>query len=131
MIISRDTKYSQLISDTMTSLGHATNAQLLSELQKVFPTLSATTVHRTTSRLVSRGFLAEAPPDLRGAMRFDSNLTSHDHFLCQSCGGIRDLDVASKITPLISGALGGCKITGRLVIHGSCETCIIKQKEKV
>jgi hypothetical protein len=49
--------------------------------------------------------------------------------LCQSCGGIRDIDVADDVIPTISKALGGCRITGRLVINGSCELCLIKNKE--
>lgn len=121
---SRDTKYSKEIISVMARLNHATNLEILRELQKTYPELSATTVHRSTSRLAERAKLNEAPPDNHGSMRFDANLKVHDHFVCTHCGGIRDIEVAEDLIPTISKALGGCKITGNLLIHGSCETCI-------
>jgi len=126
---TRDTKYTREITKMVHRFGHATNADLLQELQKLFPDVSATTVHRSTSRLADRGLIGVAPPDSNGSMRYDANLRSHDHFMCDSCGGIRDIVVAEKLIPTISKALGGCKITGRLLIQGSCESCINKQKE--
>jgi Fur family transcriptional regulator, peroxide stress response regulator len=125
----RDTKYTHEIIKMIDSLGHVTNAKLLSELQKIYPDVSATTVHRSTSRLAERGLIAVAPPDNQGSMRYDANTNAHDHFVCNHCGGIRDLEVAETLIPTISKALGGCRITGRLLIQGSCETCINKQKE--
>ena len=128
-ILPRDTKYTREITSTINRLGHATNADLLHELQKLYPDVSATTVHRSTSRLAERGLLGVAPPDNQGSMRYDINLEAHDHFVCTHCGGIRDLVVAEGLIPTISEALGGCKITGRLLIQGSCEKCITNLKE--
>jgi Fur family transcriptional regulator, peroxide stress response regulator len=125
----RDTKYTREIIKMINSLGHLTNAKILSELQKIYPDVSATTVHRSTSRLAERGLITVAPPDNQGSMRYDANTNAHDHFVCNHCGGIRDLEVAETLIPTISKALGGCRITGRLLIQGSCETCINKQKE--
>jgi Fur family transcriptional regulator, peroxide stress response regulator len=129
-ILPRDTKYTREITNTIKRLGHATNAELLHELQKLFPDVSATTVHRSTVRLADRGSLGIAPPDTQGSMRYDANIESHDHFVCTHCGGIRDIEVADELIPAISEALGGCKITGRLLIQGSCETCVTKLEEK-
>jgi Fe2+ or Zn2+ uptake regulation protein len=130
VILPRETKYSRIIVTSIKKLGHATNADLLIELQKLFPDLSATTIHRSTARLAERGLLGIAPPDNQGSMRYDGNLKKHDHFVCTHCGGIRDIDVAEELIPPISKALGGCKITGRLLIQGSCESCVTKLKEK-
>jgi Fe2+ or Zn2+ uptake regulation protein len=126
-MLARTTHYVEEVLEHMQHFGHATNAQLLARMQKRTPTLSATTVHRITVRLHERGTLAEAPADAQGAMRYDANLTPHDHFICTDCGGIRDLDVATSLIPQISEALGGCTIKGRLVIYGNCESCTIKE----
>jgi Fur family peroxide stress response transcriptional regulator len=127
-VISRDTKYSREIVAIINRLHHATNADILHEIQKVYPDVSATTVHRSTARLADRGLLNTAPPDNQGSMRYDANLNNHDHFVCIHCGGVRDIDVAEALIPAISEALGGCKITGRLLIQGSCEKCITKNR---
>jgi Fe2+ or Zn2+ uptake regulation protein len=125
---TRNTKYTKELQLIIERLGHATNSELQKELMKIFPDVSATTIHRITARMLERGELIEAPADSQGSMRFDSTLSPHDHFICQGCEGIRNLDIARDFLPKISKELGGCKITGRLVIHGSCEKCLKKNK---
>ncbi len=128
MEITRSTKYTKEIEEIISIFGHATNMQILTKLRINYPEVTATTVHRVTARLAEHGVIQEAPHDKNGAIRYDSNTIPHDHFLCQSCGGIRDIDIAKKVKPLISSALGGCRITGRLVIYGSCETCLLHKR---
>ncbi len=123
-VSSRNTKYSKAVQDAVYTKGHATNAELLLALAVDFPDVSSTTIHRSTARLQERGLLALAPPANDGSMRYDANTVPHDHFICNNCGGLRNIDIADSVVPLISEALGGCKITGRLVIHGSCEKCL-------
>lgn len=128
MQLTRTTKYTEQILRILNKEGHATNAEILEELRLIYSDVTATTVHRVTSRLADRQQIAEAPQDKHGSLRYDKNTDLHDHFLCQSCGGIRDIDVAEDVIPKISEALGGCRITGRLVIYGSCEACLINLK---
>lgn len=126
---TRTTPQIKAVTEALQKLGHATNAQVLHLLKQEYPTLSPTTVHRITARLLERGALASAPADEQGAMRYDYNTNPHDHFICTNCGGMRDLDVSEALIPKISEALGGCSITGRLVIRGSCDVCMHKSKE--
>ena len=126
---TRQTKYSKAVTDFLEKEGHGTNLQILEFLHKKYPELSATTVHRVTARLYEQNKLASAPPAVDGSMRYDYNTQPHDHFVCTKCGGIRDIDVADTITPLVSKALGGCKITGNLLINGSCETCMLNSNK--
>jgi Fe2+ or Zn2+ uptake regulation protein len=127
---TRMTPQIKSVQEAIARLGHATNAQLLEEVQRNQPSISATTVHRITARLQKRGYLTSAPVDINGAMRYDHNVSEHDHFICDICGGIRDIDVATSLIPTISKALGGCKISGRLVIRGSCENCNKRAERK-
>jgi Fur family transcriptional regulator, peroxide stress response regulator len=123
-LVSRNTKYSMAVQEAILSVGHLTNAELIKILKSRFPGVSATTIHRSTARLQERGVITFAPTDKDGSMRYDANTTPHDHFICTNCGGLRDIDIADDVIPLVSKALGGCKITGRLVINGSCESCL-------
>lgn len=128
---TRTTKYSTEILEIVEYLRHATNAEIIDKLRLHYPTVSATTVHRVTVRLQSQGLFASAPPDRNGSMRYDANTTPHDHFICGICGGIRDLNVAESFIPKISNELGGCSISGRLVIYGECDKCRINPKKVV
>ena len=122
-VTQRQTKYCQAIETMLVSLGHATNAALLAELQKSVPSLSATTVHRATARLAARGTIALAPPAPDGSMRYDTNTRPHDHFLCTNCGLLRDTDVKDKVTLILESSMEDCHISGRLTISGTCKQC--------
>ncbi len=124
---TRSTKYSKAIIPALAAVGHATNAELLAELRQQFPEVSATTVHRATARLAEHGEIAIAPSSADGAMRYDTNVAPHDHFVCHACSNIRDLNVAPELIPRIEAELGGCKISGRLLVSGICGHCLAHQ----
>lgn len=119
----RQTKYCQAIEALLAMKGHATNSMLLIELQKTYPYLSATTVHRATARLATRGSIAVAPPSRDGSIRYDTNVIPHDHFVCISCGILRDTDVKEKVIPILESSMDDCRISGRLTISGLCKHC--------
>lgn len=119
----RQTKYCEAIEHVLQIKGHATNAELWTSLQGIFPNVSATTIHRATARLAERGKIGIAPAASDRSMRYDTNATPHDHFICTSCDLIRDTDVKDQIVPLLESAIDGCSISGRLSITGICKQC--------
>jgi Fe2+ or Zn2+ uptake regulation protein len=123
---TRQTKYCVQIEEIIKRLGHASNAQILIELNKIYPGVSTTTVHRATARLAARGELGVGPVDLGGAMRYDANVTPHDHFLCVRCGLLRDADIARHVAPLLEDTIEGCRVSGRITISGTCKACNTK-----
>lgn len=125
---ARNTKYCIAIQAALETHGHATNAQLLAILRQQFPEVSATTIHRATARLAGRGSIATAPPAPDGSMRYDTNTLPHDHFICQECDCIRDLDIAGQLAPQIERSLEGCMIDGRLTVTGICKHCNVKEE---
>lgn len=122
--LDRTTKYVTAVRDHMRVVGHATNTDLLEALRDEFPDVSATTVHRITSRLLERRELQLAPPSSENAMQFDVNLAPHDHFMCTHCGLLRDATLSEKLRPLVEQSIGdGCTISGSLTISGICKSC--------
>ncbi len=119
----RQTKYCRDIEALLRSRGHATNAEILLTLRIAYPDLSATTVHRATARLATRGVITLAPPTLDGSMRYDANTLPHDHFVCTTCGVLRDANIKDKVAPIIESSIEGCHISGRLTISGVCKHC--------
>lgn len=109
-------------------MGHVTNAELLNHLQRDYPELSATTVHRATARLASRGEIGLAPSTHRGAVRYDAQIKPHDHFSCNACDRLCDTDIKDKIQPIIKEAVVDCAVSGNIVLTGLCNSCNSKQK---
>lgn len=128
-VAERQTKYCREIEAVLRKRGHATNAELLHALQAKYETLSATTVHRATARLASRGQIGIAPPAPDGSIRYDARTTPHDHFLCNSCGVLRDADIMQRVIPIIEEAIADCNVSGRLTVTGICKTCARHNKE--
>ena len=127
-ITPRQTQNCKDIEQALKHMGHASNTELLQVLRKANPSLSATTVHRATSRLALRGVIAIAPPHVDGSMRYDANTQPHDHFMCNSCGILRDTDIKDQVIPIVESSMTDCVISGRLTISGECKKCINKEK---
>jgi len=125
-VTKRQTKYCQSIERILSDMGHATNAELLIALRKSYPNLSATTVHRATTRLSLRETIAVAPPAPDGSMRYDANTLPHDHFECSICGTLRDTNIKDKIIPILESSIDGCGVSGQLLIKGICKKCMKK-----
>lgn len=104
-------------------LGHANNLQILVKVRQNFPTLTPTTVHRITSRLIENGLLA-AGPQINGARLIDANTTVHDHFLCSDCDGIKDFNINSSVREAIKTELQIKKLPRSLTIYGDCDACL-------
>ena len=120
----RTTKYVTAVRKYIEHARHASNAELLDSLHKVFPDLSATTVHRITTRMLERGELQLAPSGQGNVMRFDANVAPHDHFMCERCGLLRDADLGVMVRPFIEKAIGDdCSISGNLTVTGICKQC--------
>ena len=106
----RQTKNCKDIEQALKGMGHATNTEILKALRKDNPNLSATTVHRATARLASRGAIALAPSYVDGSMRYDANTQPHDHFMCNSCGILRDTDIKDQVIPILESSMKDCII---------------------
>jgi Fur family peroxide stress response transcriptional regulator len=129
MATSRSTKYTTAVTGFIQKVSHATNAQILAHLQLTYPELSATTVHRITARMIEHDQLALAPTTRNNAMRFDANLAAHDHFQCLTCSNVHDITIPEPILESIKQLTAGCKLTGRLTIQGTCQTCLTLTEE--
>jgi len=123
----RATKYTTAVATFITDNKHATNITILTHLQNTYPELSATTIHRITSRMVERRELVIAPSTLNNASRFDANLQPHDHFQCTNCDGLRDIELPDSVVNSLETILGDCQLTGRLTIQGKCAECCKKE----
>lgn len=130
-ITSRQTKYAKAVLGALQKLSHATNLELLREVQRSYPEVSATTIHRVTVRLKQREVIGCAPKSASGAERYDSNPEPHHHFMCLKCSRICDVietEKASFVLKQLKELTKECAFAGSLTMQGTCIRCVKKVK---
>ncbi|MBN7773593.1 Fur family transcriptional regulator [Clostridium aminobutyricum] len=102
---------------------HPTVDQIYSDLSKVIPTLSKTTIYNTLHILLEAGLVrAIAVED--NETRYDINTEPHGHFKCVHCGAIFDFHIDLDL--LTTEELNGFKIVDRDVyFKGVCSKCLV------
>ena len=106
---------------------HPTAQDLFERLQPDFPSMSFATVYNTLDALTSAGLARTLR--LGGAARFDPNVDPHHHAVCDACGAIVDLPVASidattaERSQLRARADGFAVRTVEHVYRGLCAAC--------
>jgi Fur family peroxide stress response transcriptional regulator len=113
---------------------HLTADEVYQKAKKDYPMLSATTVYRNLEQLVKLGLLSHL--ELSGkALRYDANLEEHHHFICSSCGSVRDiyLKKVNYELDMEKSSLSKARINNpELHLHGVCQDCLegLSQKAK-
>ena len=69
---------------------HPTIDEIYHALSPSMPTLSKTTVYNTLDLFVERGAVRSLAIDEKNA-RYDVDISAHAHFMCRSCGAVRDI----------------------------------------
>lgn len=103
---------------------HPTAEWLYEEVRQEIPRISLGTVYRNLRLLKQDGEIFEL--DFAGAQsRFDGNIQNHDHFVCEQCGGIFDVEgPGDKAMDDGVAQKTGFKVTHHcLEFRGLCKDC--------
>lgn len=128
---SRQTKYAIAVLETLRLYKHATNLELLQNVQNAYPEVSATTIHRVSARLKDNGSIGCAPKPTNGAQRYDINPKPHHHFMCVQCSRICDVPETAEARAVINQLKelsGECALAGTLTMRGICKRCVNKEE---
>ena len=99
-----------------------TAESLFDVARKQMPGISLRTIYQTLGELAEMGELQLV--DLgNGATRFDPNMGDHQHFVCDSCGAIHDVDITSAPRLRAGSAEGFAVEEIGVVFHGRCNRC--------
>lgn len=126
-VVPRQTKYYETVLEALRALKHATNLELLQGVQKIYPEVSATTIHRVSARLKDRNVIGCAPKTANGAERYDVNPVLHHHFVCSSCSRVCDVPETTEARAVIrqlKSISRECALAGTLTMEGVCNRCI-------
>ncbi|MCI9546854.1 MAG: transcriptional repressor [Lachnospiraceae bacterium] len=73
---------------------HPTADMIYENVRQIYPNISLGTVYRNLSLLVSLGEIIKiSTPE--GADRFDARTSPHNHFICQKCHRVMDLEMGN------------------------------------
>ncbi len=102
---------------------HATAEQVYEHVVLTYPTISKATVYRNLRQMVDAGELLSVGT-FNGSTHYDHRCHEHSHFVCESCGGVFDVD--GNYSDILARATGtkGIEIKNyQLTFSGICDKC--------
>jgi Fur family transcriptional regulator, peroxide stress response regulator len=90
------------------------------------PSISLRTVYQTLNDLAAMGELRQLSLGT-GSARFDPNLDSHHHLVCDGCGTVMDVYTDTSGLDLAPGERQGFTVTAtQVVFRGTCAECVAR-----
>jgi Fe2+ or Zn2+ uptake regulation protein len=104
---------------------HPDAVDIYEYVSKKLSTISRTTVYNTIDLLEKEGLIYEVAMRHHEGRRFDSNLTPHDHLICDICGTVVDTEVTIDHSSLLTKKQKqGFDIKEALIrFYGVCPNC--------
>lgn len=129
--INKSRQRDAILNFLMSRTDHPTADVIYNAIRKEFPNISLGTVYRNLTLLTELGTIKRISCG-DSSEHFDANCTPHNHFICDECGSIIDLEM-ENIDFL--NTLAAKHFTGEIKGHniyfqGLCETCKIN-KDKI
>ncbi len=121
----RRTRQLALVLETVQKSGveHPSADRVFERVRRLLPHISLGTVYRNLQRLAADGRIGVTYLEGRVA-RYDPTAAAHDHFVCQTCGRIDDLQPSHPDRSLEAAARAGHVVTSHaLVLYGQCSAC--------
>lgn len=112
-----------ILNEVLNSHIHLTADNIYENLKKNNPNLSLGTVYRNLTQLEEHGLISKLsiPGD---PVRFDRNIDDHNHFICESCGAIIDIDFDSVKYESKNGDSANMKVNSSyIILKGLCSKC--------
>lgn len=109
----------------MSTYEHPTADTVYVHVKKEFPNISLGTVYRNLNLLTDIGEAQKITmPD--GSDRFDGHIHPHNHFTCNCCGCVSDIELNPSITNCDLESLGfkGEIESSSTMYFGKCHSCI-------
>lgn len=101
---------------------HPSAEEIYKAINRTDPRASLATVYKSLHALASAGLIREVSMD-GNAVRFESNMAKHHHFVCERCGNVEDMEWYDVPRPP-SGSLGKRIVREyELIFRGLCTKC--------
>ena len=105
------------------STDHPTADQVLERVRGRVPRVSLGTVYRNLEKLRLQGRIRMVRL-ASGSAHYDAVMEQHDHFVCESCGAVRDLEATTKARPTTDLKHQGYLVRWQATaVYGLCRKC--------
>jgi len=114
-----------IVSFLRTRKDHPTAEVVYQSVRAEYPNISLGTVYRNLSLLSDMGEILRLQMG-DGVDHFDATTAPHNHFICNSCGAVIDLEMENfdEINELACANFNG-QIQGHITyFYGICPTCL-------
>lgn len=102
---------------------HPSPEEVYEAVRPELPSISLATVYKVLDLFHRHGFLRRVSTEHQVA-RYDANLHSHHHVVCDGCGRIQDVDVRLPGGELQSPVDAGFAVSHYdIIFHGLCPDC--------
>jgi Fe2+ or Zn2+ uptake regulation protein len=102
---------------------HPTAEQVFRRVRDTLPRLSLGTVYRNLDKLREQGRLRVVRL-ASGEAHYDAIVAAHDHFVCERCHAVLDLDVATPPPAVRQLRADGCVVHWHTTaLYGLCSEC--------
>ncbi len=103
---------------------HPSAETIYRTLQPDFPTMSLATVYKALNTFVEVGLVQELNVG-EGNFRYDSNVHSHPHIQCITCGKVDDIDLVSltELNNKVSEFTDYTILSNKVYFYGICKDC--------
>ncbi len=125
--MERETIQRKVILDAIHMLGHVKTSELIDVLKKSFPTMSIATIYRNLNTLSSEGIIRKVSTNLDENIYEDTSKDCHDHFICEECGIIIDIE-NKKDTDSYYDKDGNLIERKSISYYGVCKDCLNRKK---
>jgi len=129
-MMQRCTRQLQATLDVVAaSHDHPTADQVFVRVRRRMPRVSLGTVYRNLEKLRDQGRIQIVR--LRdGVARYDAMMERHDHFVCEGCGVVIDLE--QPMRPRIEGLLRAGMVVNShsTAFHGLCAECAARTRTR-
>lgn len=103
---------------------HPTADYIYQEIRNQIPNISLGTVYRNLSLLAENGQILRLSCNDKSD-HFDANIEPHYHFICHSCGCVKDFPLPYKddINKIANDHFSGVITDHTIIFEGYCDTC--------
>lgn len=113
-----------IINFLKTRKDHPTADVVYNNIKQIIPNISLGTVYRNLNQLADAGVILRLACDGK-TDHFDGCSTPHCHFMCKTCGAVKDIDI-NPIDKLVNSAQTNTDDTiddVSVLFYGYCKDC--------
>lgn len=114
----------EIYREAARSAEHPDAERVLRGVRHRMPTISLDTVYRTLWLFLDLGLITTVGPP-RARTRFDAEMAAHHHFICMTCGDVRDFRSPEfdRLKPPDVVKEFGRGILAQVQVKGTCARC--------